>query len=54
MDLETVEGRFRLIPAACDRSAAAGVILTTPPVDGEKYTSTLTPLLSHRPRHPAV
>lgn len=32
--------------------AAAGVSLTTPLLDGENYTSTLTPPPGHGPRHP--
>jgi hypothetical protein len=32
--------------------AAVGVSLTAPLVDGENYTSTLTPPPGHGPRHP--
>lgn len=43
-----------LILAEYDRMAEAGVSLTNPLVDGENYTSTLTPPPGHGPRHPAV
>ncbi len=33
--------------------AAAGLTLENPLVDGENYTSTLTPPPGHGPRHPA-
>ncbi|MEV0870756.1 DNA methyltransferase [Streptomyces sp. NPDC049950] len=49
-------GHYRtkdLVLAEYDRMAAAGVSLTTPLVDGENYTSTLTPPPGHGPRHPA-
>ncbi|MCP3822290.1 N-6 DNA methylase [Streptomyces sp. A3M-1-3] len=36
-----------------DRMAAAGVSLETPLVDGENFTSILTPSPGHGPRHPA-
>ncbi|WP_281156330.1 DNA methyltransferase [Streptomyces sp. HYC2] len=42
-----------LILAEYDRMAAAGVSLENPLVDGENYTSTLTPPPGHGPRHPA-
>ncbi|NEC64784.1 DNA methyltransferase [Streptomyces sp. SID9727] len=54
---EAKYGTYRtkdLILAEYDRMAAAGVSLTTPLVDGENYTSTLTPPPGHGPRHPAV
>ncbi|MEU6071227.1 DNA methyltransferase [Streptomyces sp. NPDC047082] len=47
-------GSFRtkeLILAEYDRMAAAGVSLENPLVDGENYTSTLTPPPGHGPRH---
>ncbi|MCE6993280.1 N-6 DNA methylase [Saccharothrix sp. S26] len=53
---EAKYGTYRtkdLILAEYDRMAAAGVSLTTPLVDGENYTSTLTPPPGHGPRHPA-
>lgn len=37
-----------------DRMASAGVDLDVPLVDGENYTSTLTPPPGHGPRHPAA
>ncbi|MER5454635.1 DNA methyltransferase [Micromonospora sp. NPDC002389] len=40
-----------LVLAEYDRMAAAGVGLTNPLVEGENYTSTLTPLPGHGPRH---
>ncbi|MEU1705099.1 DNA methyltransferase [Streptomyces sp. NPDC005706] len=43
----------RLILAEFDRMAEAGVSLENPLVDGENYTSTLTPPPGHGPRHPA-
>ncbi|MBC2900639.1 Eco57I restriction-modification methylase domain-containing protein [Streptomyces cupreus] len=42
-----------LILAEYDRMATAGVSLGNPLVDGENYTSTLTPPPGHGPRHPA-
>ncbi|MFE0415119.1 Eco57I restriction-modification methylase domain-containing protein [Streptomyces tendae] len=42
-----------LILAEYDRMAAADVSLENPLVDGENYTSTLTPPPGHGPRHPA-
>ncbi|MER6432615.1 N-6 DNA methylase [Streptomyces sp900105245] len=42
-----------LILTEFDRMAAAGVSLESPLVDGENYTSTLTPPPGHGPRHPA-
>jgi hypothetical protein len=54
---EAKYGTYRtkeLILAEYDRMAAAGVNLTTPLVDGENYTSTLTPPPGHGPRHPEV
>ncbi|MEU7027709.1 DNA methyltransferase [Streptomyces sp. NPDC046275] len=52
---EAKYGTYRtkdLILAEYDRMAAAGVSLTNPLVDGENYTSTLTPSPGHGPRHP--
>ncbi|MFJ6568824.1 Eco57I restriction-modification methylase domain-containing protein [Streptomyces sp. NPDC091292] len=49
-------GHYRtkdLVLAEYDRMAAIGVSLTTRLVDGENYTSTLTPPPGHGPRHPA-
>ena len=49
-------GHYRtkdLVLAEYDRMAATGVSLTAPLVDGENYTSTLTPPPGHGPRHPA-
>ncbi|SFW63556.1 Eco57I restriction-modification methylase domain-containing protein [Amycolatopsis australiensis] len=43
-----------LILAEYDRMAQAGVSLTTPLIDGENYTSTLTPPPGQGPRHPAA
>ncbi|MEV7788227.1 DNA methyltransferase [Streptomyces sp. NPDC088106] len=43
-----------LILAEYDRMAAAGLTLENPLVDGENYTSTLTPPPGHGPRHPAT
>ncbi|MFI6458610.1 Eco57I restriction-modification methylase domain-containing protein [Streptosporangium amethystogenes] len=43
-----------LVLAEYDRMAASGVSLTTPLVDGENYTSTLTPPPGHGPRHPVA
>lgn len=51
-----VHGTYRtkeLILAEYDRMAAADVGLENPLVDGENYTSTLTPPPGHGPRHPA-
>ncbi|MEU5769574.1 DNA methyltransferase [Streptomyces asoensis] len=42
-----------LILAEYDRMAAAGLTLETPLVEGENYTSTLTPPPGQGPRHPA-
>ncbi|ULR54664.1 Eco57I restriction-modification methylase domain-containing protein [Streptomyces deccanensis] len=42
----------RLVLAEYDRMATAGLTLETPLVEGENYTSTLTPLPGHGPRHP--
>ncbi|MFE7213142.1 Eco57I restriction-modification methylase domain-containing protein [Streptomyces sp. NPDC057611] len=53
---EAKYGSYRtkeLILAEYDRMAAAGVSLENPLVDGESYTSTLTPPPGHGPRHPA-
>ncbi|MFJ1595491.1 Eco57I restriction-modification methylase domain-containing protein [Streptomyces sp. NPDC088261] len=50
-------GHYRtkdLVLAEYDRMAALGIGLTAPLVDGENYTSTLTPPPGHGPRHPAV
>lgn len=50
-------GHYRtkdLVLAEYDRMAAAGLSLSTPLVDGENYTSTLTPPPGHGPRHPAA
>ncbi|MFD4235850.1 Eco57I restriction-modification methylase domain-containing protein [Streptomyces sp. NPDC058542] len=49
-------GHYRtkdLVLAEYDRMAAAGLSLTAPLVDGESYTSTLTPPPGQGPRHPA-
>ncbi|MFI5477930.1 Eco57I restriction-modification methylase domain-containing protein [Streptomyces rubiginosohelvolus] len=49
-------GHYRtkdLVLAEYDRMAAAGLSLTVPLVDGENYTSTLTPPPGQGPRHPA-
>ncbi|MGW2084630.1 hypothetical protein [Streptomyces sp. NPDC001880] len=49
-------GHYRtkdLVLAEYDRMAVAGLSLSTPLVDGENYTSTLTPPPGHGPRHPA-
>ncbi|MFD0507481.1 hypothetical protein ACFQ0G_41455 [Streptomyces chiangmaiensis] len=43
----------RLVLAEYDRMAEAGVSLENPLVDGENYTSTLTPPPGHGSRHPA-
>ncbi|SFL06607.1 N-6 DNA Methylase [Streptosporangium canum] len=43
-----------LVLAEYDRMAAAGVSLTAPLIDGENYTSILTPPPGHGPRHPAA
>ncbi|MER7079098.1 Type II restriction/modification system, DNA methylase subunit YeeA [Saccharopolyspora kobensis] len=53
---EAKYGTYRtkeLILGEYDRMAAAGVSLDTPLVDGQNYTSTLTPPPGHGPRHPA-
>ncbi|MGV9289338.1 Eco57I restriction-modification methylase domain-containing protein [Streptomyces sp. NPDC003719] len=53
---EAKYGTYRtkeLILAEYDRMAAAGLTLESPLVDGENYTSTLTPPPGHGPRHPA-
>ncbi|MEU8907809.1 Eco57I restriction-modification methylase domain-containing protein [Streptomyces mirabilis] len=53
---EAKYGTYRtkeLILSIYDRMAAAGVSLDTPFVDGESFTSTLTPPPGHGPRHPA-
>jgi hypothetical protein len=42
-----------LIRSIYDRMAAAGVSLDVPLVDGENFTSTLTPAPGHGPRHDA-
>ncbi|MFI9415589.1 Eco57I restriction-modification methylase domain-containing protein [Streptomyces werraensis] len=52
---EAKYGTYRtkeLILAEYDRMAAAGLTLGNPLVDGENYTSTLTPPPGHGPRHP--
>jgi len=43
-----------LILSIYDRMADAGVSLNTPLVDGENFTSALTPPPGHGPRHQAV
>lgn len=43
----------RLVLAEYDRMATAGLTMENPLVDGETYTSTLTPPPGHGPRHPA-
>ncbi|AKL68319.1 Eco57I restriction-modification methylase domain-containing protein [Streptomyces sp. Mg1] len=43
----------RLVRTEYDRMAAAGLSMENPLVDGENYTSTLTPPPGHGPRHPA-
>ncbi|WP_406142765.1 Eco57I restriction-modification methylase domain-containing protein [Streptomyces anulatus] len=53
---EAKYGSYRtkeLILAEYDRMAAAGLTLEAPLVEGETYTSTLTPPPGHGPRHPA-
>ncbi|KAB1980811.1 Eco57I restriction-modification methylase domain-containing protein [Streptomyces triticiradicis] len=53
---EAKYGSYRtkeLILAEYDRMAAAGLTLENPLVEGENYTSTLTPPPGHGPRHPA-
>ncbi|MFJ8399134.1 Eco57I restriction-modification methylase domain-containing protein [Streptomyces microflavus] len=53
---EAKYGTYRtkeLILAEYDRMAAAGLTLETPLIEGENYTSTLTPPPGHGPRHPA-
>ncbi|MEF2526301.1 hypothetical protein [Streptomyces sp. CS62] len=42
----------RLVLTEYDRMAAAGLSMENPLVDGENYTSTLTPPPGHGPRHP--
>ncbi|SCE99289.1 Eco57I restriction-modification methylase domain-containing protein [Micromonospora mirobrigensis] len=54
---EAKHGTYRtkeLILVEYDRMAAAEVSLTNPLIDGETYTSTLTPPPGHGPRHPAA
>ncbi|MFI2414896.1 hypothetical protein [Streptomyces sp. NPDC018947] len=41
----------RLVLTEYNRMAAAGLTLETPLIDGENYTSTLTPPPGHGPRH---
>ncbi|MCT9008288.1 Eco57I restriction-modification methylase domain-containing protein [Streptomyces rhizosphaerihabitans] len=43
----------RLVLTEYDRMATSGLTLENPLVDGENYTSTLTPPPGHGPRHPA-
>ncbi|MFJ6071687.1 Eco57I restriction-modification methylase domain-containing protein [Streptomyces sp. NPDC093065] len=43
-----------LILAEYDRMTATGLTLENPLVDGENYTSSLTPAPGHGPRHPAL
>ncbi|MEU5146759.1 DNA methyltransferase [Streptomyces yangpuensis] len=43
-----------LVLAEYDRMAAVGVSMENPLIDGENYTSTLTPPPGHGPRHPAA
>ncbi|MGW7644173.1 Eco57I restriction-modification methylase domain-containing protein [Streptomyces bobili] len=53
---EAKYGSYRtkqLILTEYDRMAEAGLTLDNPLVDGENYTSTLTPPPGHGPRHPA-
>jgi hypothetical protein len=53
---EAKYGTYRtkeLILTEYDRMAAAGLTLENPLVDGENYTSTLTPPPGYGPRHPA-
>ncbi|MFD5878851.1 Eco57I restriction-modification methylase domain-containing protein [Streptomyces yangpuensis] len=53
---EAKYGSYRtkeLILAEYDRMAEAGICLDSPLVDGENYTSTLTPPPGHGPRHEA-
>ncbi|WP_399892157.1 Eco57I restriction-modification methylase domain-containing protein [Streptomyces sp. BBFR51] len=53
---EAKYGTYRtkeLILAEYDRMAVAGLTLENPLVDGENYTSALTPRPGHGPRHPA-
>ncbi|MFB7288106.1 Eco57I restriction-modification methylase domain-containing protein [Actinacidiphila glaucinigra] len=53
---EAKYGSYRtkeLILDLYDRMAGAGVSLETPLVDGENFTSALTPSPGHGPRHPA-
>ncbi|MDG9689527.1 N-6 DNA methylase [Streptomyces sp. DH17] len=42
----------RLVLAEYDRMGSAGLAMENPLVDGENYTSTLTPPPGHGPRHP--
>ncbi|MFJ8616546.1 hypothetical protein ACIRD4_11880 [Streptomyces clavifer] len=54
-DVKAKYGTYRtkdLILAGYDRMAAADLTLENPLVDGENYTSTLTPPPGHGPRHP--
>ncbi|MET8418933.1 Eco57I restriction-modification methylase domain-containing protein [Streptomyces sp. NPDC005134] len=44
----------RLVLAEYDRMAVAEVSLETPLVEGQNYTSTLTPPAGHGPRHPGA
>jgi hypothetical protein len=51
---EAKYGSYRtkeLILAEYDRMAAAGLTLETPLIEGQNYTSTLTPPPGHGPRH---
>jgi hypothetical protein len=53
---EAKYGTYRtkeLILTEYDRMTAAGLTLENSLVDGENYTSTLTPPPGHGPRHPA-
>ncbi|MFI7014501.1 Eco57I restriction-modification methylase domain-containing protein [Streptomyces sp. NPDC050164] len=53
---EAKYGTYRtkeLILAEYDRMAAVGLTLERPLIDGENYSSTLTPPPGHGPRHPA-
>ncbi|MGP3756152.1 Eco57I restriction-modification methylase domain-containing protein [Streptomyces sp. IBSNAI001] len=52
----TKYGEFRtkrLVLAQYDRMAAAGLTMENPLIDGENYTTTLTPPPGHGPRYPA-
>ncbi|MFF0468301.1 Eco57I restriction-modification methylase domain-containing protein [Micromonospora zamorensis] len=54
---EAKYGTYRtkeLILAEYDRMVGVDVSLTNPLIDGENYTSTLTPPPGHGPRHPAA